>query len=121
MNTLDSTWKPTTATTSSTAPRILRAQFGDGYNQEMLDGINAYLRNWEVTWEPIHGTSLTVPTLDQLDQFFRANAGLRFLWTQPPPCDDEGPKVFRCREWSWTYSGGLITGLRAAFEQQAEN
>jgi len=120
MNTLDPTWCPSVQTQTGTQPRTLRAQFGDGYSQEMLDGLNAYLRVWTITWEPIHGVTQTVPTLSQLDTFFRTNAGLRFYWTQPAPCDTEGPKVFRCRQWQWTYEGGLIVGVQAVLEQQPD-
>jgi len=122
MNTFDPTWKPTTATQQTTTPRILRAQFGDGYSQVELDGINAMLRKWELAWEPIHVSSgAAPPTLAAIDAFLRANAGLRFNWTQPPPCDGEGVKVFRCYEWTWTYSGGLVCGIKAVFEQTAES
>lgn len=110
---------PSRSTACNTQPRILRAQFGDGYSQEALDGINAIPRNWEVVFEPIHGET-TTPSLQDLDAFFRANAGLRFQWVQPKPFDGEGLKVFRCRQWGFSYDEGLIVGFRATFEQQPE-
>lgn len=113
-------WIPSRSTSSETVPRVLRAQFGDGYSQETLDGINAIPRNWDIVFEPIHGYSGTDPTLQELDAFMRVNAGLRFQWVQPKPFDGEGLKVFRCRRWGWTYDEGLIVGFRATFEQQPE-
>jgi phage-related protein len=98
----------------------LRAQYGDGYMQEVMDGLNAYLRVWTVTWENVNTEVTTKPTLKQLDDFFRANAGLRFLWTQPTPCEGEGAKVFRCKTWQWTYAGGSVAGMQATLEQQPE-
>jgi phage-related protein len=113
------TYVPSSATQGETTPRVLRAQFGDGYMQETGDGINAMLRNWDLIFDPIHATTGTVPTLQMLHAFLSAQKGyLKFQWTQPPPYDTEGPQYFICPMWTFTYQSGLITGLRARFEQR---
>jgi phage-related protein len=125
MDTFPATYIPSSGTSAQTTPRVLRAQFGDGYSQTTLDGLNAYLRKWSLTFAPIHATSGTVPTLGALNAWFEAHAGQRFLWTQPSPFAagepwSETPKVYECIEWSWSYQQGKIVGLRATFEQRAE-
>ena len=116
MNTFPTTYCPTTATTQQTVPRILKAQFGNGYTQEELDGINAYLRLWDVYYENIPTSGLLA-----LNTFLETNAGTRFYWTQPAPFDAEGQKVFRCDQWQWTYQGGNIVSLECQFQQQPES
>src|SRR5262245_34496681 len=101
-------WSPMYSTQGKTTPRVLRARFGDGYEQINLDGINALLREWNVVFDPVHANSGTTPTFQQLKNFFESNAGLRFLWTQPKPFDVEGAKLFECAEWTWSYTTGLM-------------
>jgi phage-related protein len=87
--------------------------------QEAGDGINAVLRVWNVRWDNIHGVTGTTPTLLALNTFFETQAGYKkFLWTQPPPFNTEGQKLFVCPSWGWVYQGGLIIGFRATFEQR---
>lgn len=111
------TYSPSTATRGSMTPRVLRAQFGDGYTQEAGDGINALLPTWELVYDPIHATSGTTPTLATISAFFAAQQGFaKFLWTPPPPFNVQGQ--FVCVTWDWTYDQGLITGLRATVVQR---
>ncbi len=108
------TFTPSFGTSAETEPRTLMAQFGNGYVQESADGINAILRNWSLTFNNRSMTQL----LD-IDTFLRARGGAeRFYWTQPPPFDAEGAKAWVCKQWSWTYSGGLISGISATFMQR---
>lgn len=120
MEQFPTTWIPTTGTSAQVTPRVLRAQFGDGYMQAELDGLNAYLRKWQLTFEPMHAVSGTVPTLFDLNDFFQRNAGQRFQWIQPTPFNGENLKVFECTTWQWNYQQGKIVGLSATFEQRPE-
>jgi phage-related protein len=108
---------PSKSTQGQMTPRVLRAQFGDGYVQEAGDGINANLVTWEVVYDPIHASSGTTPTLSDLKSFFESLAGYtKFLWTPPPPYNSQG--TFVCPRWEWVYDDGLIVGLRAQFVQR---
>lgn len=108
------TWTPSHGTSVETEPRTLMAQFGNGYIQETADGINANLRNWGLTFNNRGMTELY-----NIDTFLRARAGAeRFYWTQSPPFDVEGVKAWVCKQWSWTYNGGLIAGISATFMQR---
>jgi phage-related protein len=113
------TYAPSFATQGVMTPRVLRAQYGDGYAQEAADGINAMLRKWTIVYNNIQASG-TGTTLKNLDDFFVAQAGYKkFLWTQPIPFDVLGALQFVCVEWHWTWAGGLITGLTATVEQRA--
>ncbi len=111
------------ATQGTSTPRVLKAQYGDGYMQEAGDGINPILRVWNLQFNniPISSTDSSATTLEAIDDFLTAQAGyLQFLWTQPPPYDEEGTKHFICSSWQYTYQGGNIIGLIATFEQRPE-
>lgn len=43
-------WIPDIPFGETDAWRLKKAQFGDGYQQRMLDGINALERTWSLTW-----------------------------------------------------------------------
>jgi phage-related protein len=111
-------YPPSTATQIHRAPRVLRARFGDGYTQEMADGINADLQAWELVYDPMHATVVTGQgSLALLDAFFTAQAGYKkFLWTPPAPYNIE--RMFVCLEWAVSYDRGLQVGLHATIEQR---
>jgi phage-related protein len=128
MDTFPAAYCPTSGTSAQTTPRVLRAQFGDGYSQSALDGLNAHLRKWSLQFEPIQTSTGTI-SLGLINEWLEAHAGQRFLWVQPPPFGPapgtgnpyyEGAKTFECIEWSWSYQTGSIVGLTATFEQRAE-
>jgi phage-related protein len=110
------------ATQVAPVMRQLQAQFGDGYAQTMQDGLNAYLRRWSVTWTNIYqntAASVGAPSLLDLDNFFKAHVGVKFLWLQPPPFDAEGAKIFCCEDQSFqaSYDDGLLIQAQAVFRQ----
>lgn len=44
-------WRPTIPISEATKPRLRIAKMGDGYEQRVLDGINAYDVIWSVSFE----------------------------------------------------------------------
>lgn len=58
--------------------RTLRAQYGDGYDQESPDGINAVRQMWSLRYD-------IVPIADEtaIRAFFAARVGQSFTWTPP--------------------------------------
>jgi phage-related protein len=104
------TFVPYRSTRGRTRPRVLVAQFGDGYEQASGDGRNSVLRDWDLVYLAISKTKL-----GEIDTFFSAQGGWKkFLWTQPAPFNGEGARAFVCREWDWIYEGGNIVGLTAS-------
>lgn len=44
-------WTPDIPIQENDEWRLRKAQFGDGYEQRVLDGINALNRSWSLTWQ----------------------------------------------------------------------
>lgn len=72
-------------------PRILTAQFGDGYQQDSADGLNSRLQTWQLTFDDIY-PSIAL----KIRAFFVARGGVEpFYWTTPAP----ETLIFKCQEW----------------------
>jgi phage-related protein len=116
------TFVPSESTVVRVQPRVLRAQFGDGYAQEAQDGESSILRDWELVYDPIPATSNEgpSPTMEEVDAFFSAQGGYRkFLWRPPSPYDTQGSQLFVCTNWSASFSQGKIRSVRANLSQRA--
>lgn len=103
-------WKPSKSFTTSTKPRIIKSQFGDGYSQRYVDGINSVVKEWSVAFN-----SNDLNTAAQIEDFFEARKGVEgFLWT--PPGDTKSYSVI-CTEWSRTYDSHISASISARFVQ----
>src|SRR5262249_17439905 len=70
---------PSFTTSLSVKPRILTSDFGDGYSQRTLDGINFNRQVWQVVWE-----NLLDSERNNITNFLNALAGVgAFLWFPP--------------------------------------
>jgi phage-related protein len=105
-------WTPKTAEKTVT-PRVKVARFGDGYEQRVVDGINAQAARWSLTF------SRETADLDAIEAFLRARgAAEAFDWLAPG-----ATATIRvvCREWTRTPHTGLRTGeLSCTFEEVFE-
>ena len=91
-------------------PRVLLAQFGDGYNQRAADGINNVLHKGNVTWE-----NLTRDEAATLISFLRERAGWKpITWTMPG--DNEARKWVATR-WTRTYVDANLDTVAATFSE----
>lgn len=60
-------------------PKILRAEFGDGYLQAAGDGINPFKEEWDLSF-----SNRPKSDIDTITAFVRAKNGAEaFLWTPP--------------------------------------
>ena len=81
---------PEQGATTEFKPRILAAQFGDGYEQRVPDGINTTLAKW--------GVKFIVPiTIGQEIETFLKDRGASSSFTWTPPGETE--IVVVCRSW----------------------
>lgn len=97
-NTFNPPYRPKT-TAPQIAVRETSNTFGDGYEQNVRDGINCvYIKQMSLTWD-----LLTLAQAAEIDTFFRNNAGLTFLWTLP---NENTARKWRCSEWSPSYDRG---------------
>lgn len=75
------------------APRVKIAQFGDGYEQRAVDGINARPRTFSLSWPALDATDK-----DTARNFLVARNGWEaFNWT--PPGEGSSIKV-KCPRWT---------------------
>lgn len=89
--------------------KVITNSFGDGYEQEILDGLNAIRTELTLTW-PV----LTIEQAQEIDAFFAANAGKVFGFALP----GETERMWRCNEWSPLIergSGSLTATLKEVF------
>lgn len=94
--------------TKDSEPRILEARFGDGYAQEVVDGINANPQNWSLSFVPCSKSDY-----ETLDDYLVSMIGQSFDWANP---DGDTIKV-KCKKWSASYQPPNMRVLSATFEQ----
>lgn len=87
----DFNFSPLAALNVNKAPRIKTAQFGDGYEQRIADGINTTPQKWDLTFRN------TQAIINSIDAFFMSKNGITaFTWTPP-----EGAEIkVVCQSWS---------------------
>ena len=102
------TFSPTYGATENVAPKVKKAQFGDGYQQRTGDGINRTARLWSLTFE---GTKADI---DAIDLFLETEDGITsFDYT--PPCGPAGK--FICSGWSSSINQFNNWSLSANFQE----
>ncbi|MBC8638265.1 phage tail protein [Caballeronia sp. EK] len=107
-------WCVTTAS-YDLEPRIIKAQFGDGYAQRRPAGINTLACMWSITIR-----NATEKIAGEVVQFLSARNGVDvFNWT--PPRQTVTQDVI-CPSWNLTYgdmlqNGDLLYNLSFKFEQ----
>ena len=85
------TWTPSYAPQAEVTPRVRSARFGDGYEQRVVDGLNAQLRAFDLAFN-----LRTATEVDEIEAFLAARAGAEaFDWT--PPFGAAGKWL--CRSW----------------------
>jgi phage-related protein len=90
--------------------RLRKAQFGDGYQQRVLDGINALEKGWSLTWAD-REQSVILGMTTYLESLKAAS------FTFKDPTTGLSWKVF-CDAWSITWGirrrGGIYYGTMSA-------
>lgn len=93
-------------------PRVLTAQFGDGYIQRVGDGINIAPEEWSLTF-----SARTSTERDTILAFFVARNGIEaFDWTSPSGTVGK----FICPEWAYTPVTAASNTITAKFKQVFE-
>jgi len=101
---------PTTSAARTVQPRILKTEFGDGYGQRVVDGINAIRRIYNVSWEDISRVDANL-----IDDFFAArSAAEAFYWTPPGAST---PLLWVCDNWTRTHTTVTLDSIQATFTQ----
>lgn len=71
------------------APRMITNKYGDGYKQDLADGVNPLERSYTLTWDPIG-----MGEADDIIAFLEAHVGTPFYYQLPR---EPAP-----RTWVWT-------------------
>lgn len=101
-------WTPLVGMNGSVKYRVLKAQFGDGYQQVAADGINNKIESWPVSFTG------TVEEVRPIKDFLDRHAGYQsFYWT--PPMGEKG--MYRSFDITITPVEGDIVTLSTVFEQ----
>lgn len=94
------------------APKINKVQFGDGYVQRSPKGINNNLREFNVTFKGVWGTTVkdgkVVPVkkseydeMEKVEKFLERHAGYKaFLWASERKYNISQPIKVVCENWS---------------------
>ena len=101
---------PTLGSSVEVEPRVLVAQFGDGYNQRTADGINNVLHKANLSWEHLTRTEATA-----LMSFFRERAGWKPISWQMP--GDSETRKWLCVRYGRTYVDANLDTVTAQFQE----
>ena len=105
--------QPSIGTSSQHHVRLLTAEFGDGYGQRVVDGINAHHQEWSVVWQLI-----TTEEADRIEQFLIDKMGVEsFLWL-PPKAGEAVSVICDLNTLKRTPQGQLDT-IQAVFTEQS--
>lgn len=99
---------PSKGFTKTVKPRVLVAQFGDGYSQRIQNGINNITEEWSLSFN-----SRSIEDADSMLTFFEEHAGaIGFYWTPP---GESTAKAVICPEWSKSYDSHISATIQARF------
>ena len=102
------TWIPQVEPVGTVEFRLKTAQFGDGYQQVLKDGLNHKTQSWPLTFV---GDQVQIKAIiDFLDEHAGATA---FYWAAPL----SEPALYRCKRYQPTPMGAGLYTLAATFEQ----
>jgi len=97
----------------SSGPNVKQVQFGDGYIQRIVYGLNQNLKMYNPTWNNISETDA-----DTISDFLDARAGSEsFDWT--PPGETSSYK-FICQAWTKSITYKNRATIQATFQEVAE-
>lgn len=103
-------WVPSKSFSKTIRPRVITAQFGDGYSQRVVNGINSITREWSVNFN-----SKSINEINEIETFLSNRKGAEgFLWT--PPGESTAYAVI-CPDWSRTYDTHISASLQVKFVQ----
>lgn len=106
------TWTPSYPASKAVKPKVLKAQFGDGYEQRVGDGINTMPRTWSLAFNNRLAAEITA-----IDGFLAARKATEaFSWT--PPSGAAGRWV--CESWDVQLDQPVYQSLKAVFREVFE-
>ena len=94
-------------------PTVRIAQFGSGYSQRTVFGINNDKKIWDLSWR-----NRSAADANTIEDFLEARAGAEsFDWSPP---DDTETYKWICKSWTKTMPYSNLFDITATFEQVFE-
>lgn len=91
-------------------PRVRSVEFGSGYSQRVVFGINQDPKIWSLTWE-----NRTATDINSIEDFLEARGGSEsFAWTPP---DETTSYKWICQEWTKSMPYAGLFNINATFIQ----
>ena len=104
---------PSYGTRKTSNPSVRQVQFGDGYIQRTVFGLNQNLKVYNPSWKNISETDA-----DTISDFLDARGGQEsFDWTPP---EESSSSKFICQQWSKNMSTKDRATIQATFQEVAE-
>ena len=108
----DKCWRPSNTPSADIEPRLQTSQFGDGYAQRVIDGINPDKTTWNLTFDGKRDDEINA-----MNQYLKDLKGAQFGFLDP--FTRQVVQVF-CDKWSIAVTlrkgdGSWIGQLTAAF------
>lgn len=102
-------WRSVGTPSGQVSYRVLVAQYGDGYSQEVGDGINTKVQSWPLQFAGSEAE------MQQIIDFFDRHAGAKgFFWK--PPLGVVG--LYKVASHSPSHLGGDTYTVSATFQQK---
>lgn len=103
------TWVPDYDAAEDVSTKVIKAQFGDGYELRVPDGINAVKSTWALAF-----TLRTKVEVTAIAAFLRERAGAEsFNWAPP----GEVARTFKCESWKRVLRTDSDSSLSCSFEE----
>ncbi|WP_329770470.1 phage tail protein [Stenotrophomonas maltophilia] len=99
-------WQATSQSSGSATASVRRAKFGDGYSQQVAEGINSVSRKYQVSFVA------SKAVIAEIVAFLDTHVGASFLWAGP-----WGTGLYYCDTYTDSHLGGLTYSVTATFEQ----
>ena len=110
--------RPDKSMTRSSKPKIHYAQFGDGYEQRLADGINNLVESYAIAFN-----NRTKEEIDDIIAFFENKGGVTAFTYTVPDTNESGNEVaikVVCSDWKKTYTFGDYYSATATFKRVYE-
>lgn len=101
-------WSPAPGASKAVAPRVRAANFGDGYQQHVADGINAAPSTWNLTFP-----GLSAAVANAIEAYLITAVGSSFDWTDPAGVAGK----WMCASWQREVLGMGKATITATFTQ----
>lgn len=109
----DFTWIPDYGGAEDSMPKVLSAAFGDGYVQQLPDGLNSLLRTWSWSFNDRSPADTT-----DIVNFLKAKGGY-LQFTHVVPETSETVTVI-CSSWSKRWSAFNTYNISVKFVEQVQ-